>query len=74
MEEGLQQQQEGSSVYNQAASYGYGSSLAYDQSEDIESAARNALLREQVHFFLFLPIKFQKLLSQGAAVSLMPPC
>uniref|UniRef100_A0A1J3IE88 Polyglutamine-binding protein 1 n=2 Tax=Noccaea caerulescens TaxID=107243 RepID=A0A1J3IE88_NOCCA len=47
MEEGLQQQQKGSSVYNQATSYGYGSSLAYDQSEDIESAARNALLREQ---------------------------
>ncbi|CAA7017977.1 unnamed protein product [Microthlaspi erraticum] len=48
MEEGLQQQQKGSSVYNQATTeYGYGSSLAYDQSEDIESAARNALLREQ---------------------------
>lgn len=53
MEEGLQQQQKGSSVYNQATSYGYGSSLDYDQSEDIESAARNALLREQVDYFCF---------------------
>ncbi|CAH2058575.1 unnamed protein product [Thlaspi arvense] len=41
------QEQNSSSVYNQESSYGYGSSLAYDQSEDVESAARNAVLREQ---------------------------
>lgn len=49
MGEELQQQQNNSSLYNQSASstYGYGSSLAYNQSVDIESAASNALLREQ---------------------------
>ncbi|ESQ37148.1 hypothetical protein EUTSA_v10002504mg [Eutrema salsugineum] len=36
-----------SSVHNQSTSYGYESSFAYNQSEDVESAARNALLREQ---------------------------
>ncbi|KFK36956.1 hypothetical protein AALP_AA4G194400 [Arabis alpina] len=43
------QQEKGSSVYNQSSSssYGYGSSLAYNQSEDIESAVSNAVLREQ---------------------------
>ncbi|KAL1220122.1 hypothetical protein V5N11_035055 [Cardamine amara subsp. amara] len=46
MEEELQHQN-GSSVSNQASNYGYGSSLVYNQSEDIESAASNALLREQ---------------------------
>lgn len=49
------QQHSVSSVYSHQASssYGYGSSLVYDQSEDIESAARNAVLREQVRGFLF---------------------
>jgi hypothetical protein len=44
MGEELQYQQNGSSV---TSNYGYGSSLAYDQSQDIESAANTALLREQ---------------------------
>nr|AAM64998.1 unknown [Arabidopsis thaliana] len=44
MGEELQHQQNGSSV---TSNYGYGSSLAYDQSQDIESAANTALLREQ---------------------------
>ncbi|KAG7531655.1 WW domain [Arabidopsis suecica] len=42
MGEELQHQQN-----NQTSNYGIGSSLAYDQSQDIESAATNALLREQ---------------------------
>ncbi|XP_010505864.1 PREDICTED: polyglutamine-binding protein 1-like [Camelina sativa] len=45
MGEELQHHQNGSSAHNQTTNYGYGSSLAYDQ--DVESAASNALLREQ---------------------------
>ncbi|CAN8317776.1 unnamed protein product [Cochlearia groenlandica] len=47
MEGGLQQHQNGASGYNHTSPYGYGSSVPYDQSQDIESAGRNVLLREQ---------------------------
>lgn len=50
------QHQNGSSVHHQTPSCGFGNSLAYDQSQDIESAASNALLREQVQIFVFSSI------------------
>lgn len=69
------QHQNGSSVHNQTTNYGYGSSLAYAQSQDIESAASNALLREQVHITLFSSTKFQVMaLRTSARVTMLIWC